>query len=353
MEMKDKKTEGFRDENKEGLEALSKSLRISFVWIYVLIAVMGVIMAAQSFVIVKQHEKAVIYRFGNLRKIVGNGLHLTFPYPVERVEVFEVTRSKQIESSSFMFAPGKDGEAVPPVLKPMIDGYVISTDINIIHMRAVLNYSVNPENQDSLMNYFVFNVDSAKLLKELVDNSMIKAAAGLKSDEILFNPEKLRSKMASELRKNLEKSGISISFEARDISLSTSPPRQTKTAFDALSQANQNQETAVNDAESYKIKTGREAQSSRDSLVAEAESARQRKISSAQADAETFSHRIVQFNKNPDMVARTIYEDSIFRILKAGDEKFIIDASDNRQIRLLLGRNLEKKQEKKNKNEGK
>jgi len=346
MEIKEHTPHLRRDENREGMEALAKSLRLGFLWIYILVIAMIIIVAAQSFVIVKQHEKAVIFRFGDVRKITGTGLHLTFPYPIEQTEIYEVTRTRQLDSSSFMFKPGAPDEAVPPVLKPGVDGYVLSADMNILHLKCTMTYLVDPQSDQAILDYFVFNLDTSETLRKIFDNAIIKAAANLKTDEILVNPEKLRTKIASELRSGLEKSTAKILFETRDISIIVSPPRQTKAAFDLLTQASQNQETLANDAESYKISSEREAQSAKDSIIAEAQSEGQRKIFAAKAESETFAQRVRQYEKNPELVARTIYEDSIYRIMNGVEEKFLVENPDKKQLRLLLGRNpeLRKKQ---------
>ena len=97
------------DERQEGLEALSHSLRVSFVWLYALILIMLGVVLAQSFFVVKQHEVGLIFRFGKLRAVVGNGWHLKWPYPVEETRTLEGSRSKRLSSDSFMFQPGKPG----------------------------------------------------------------------------------------------------------------------------------------------------------------------------------------------------------------------------------------------------
>ncbi|MEM4248475.1 MAG: hypothetical protein QXH80_04330, partial [Candidatus Nanoarchaeia archaeon] len=161
-----------------------------------------------------------------------------------------------------------------------------------------------------------------------------------------FDQEKTRTKIASEFRKNLAKSTLRIVFEARDISVSSFPPRQTKSSFDALSQARQNTETLLNEAESYRLKIQREAVSERDSMLAIAQAEATRKIKSASAEAENFSQRIVQYQKNPSLISRTIFEETMFRISRNVDEKFLIDSKNGRELRLLLGRTLERKKEK-------
>lgn len=329
-----------------GMEALSSSIKAGFVWIYAIMIAMALVILAQSLLIVKQNEAAIISRFGAVRKVVGAGLHLILPYPFERAEIFEITRAKQIESSSFMFAPLKEGQPPPASLNPESDGYLLSSDMNIIHLKCAVNYSIEPENEEAILEYFIRNEQIREIVKSLLDNAILKSASGLSADELLFDQEKTRTKIASEFRKNLAKSAIKIVFEARDISVSTFPPRQTKSSFDALSQVRQNTETLLNEAESYRLRTEREAVGERDSKLALALAEATRKIKSASAEAENFSQRIIQYQKNPSLISRTIFEETMFRISKNVDEKFLIDPKNGRELRLLLGRSLERKKEK-------
>mgnify|MGYP001627543822 CR=1 FL=1 len=340
--MNDLKNQEFQN---EGLEALSKSIKIGFFWIYAIALLMGLVIISQSFVIVKEHQKAFIFRFGEFKKVVGTGLHIILPYPIEKAEIYEVSRARQIQSSSFMFSTGKEGTIESNVLKTGIDGYIISKDLNILHAKSILTYYVNGDNTESLITFFINTNDPENTIRQLLDNSILKAAAQLTTDEILVNTEKFRSKTASELRTSLDTSGFNLIFENKDITITTYPPIQTKASFDALTNANQNQDTILNEALSYKIKTEKDAQGNADSIIAIANAEKIRKIATAQAEAENFSNRILQYQKNPDLVSKTIYDETMFRIMKNVDEKFIIEDSDNRQIRLLLGRSLDKKKE--------
>ncbi len=324
------------DDSQEGLKSLASSLKVSFAWLYLLVAIMLLTIAGQSVVIVKPHEKAAVFRFGELRGVLGTGLHFTLPYPVEETEVFDAGRTRQIESNSFMFE-ARGGE-IPPSLKPGTDGFLISSDRSIIHAKCSLSYTVDASSEESLAQYFLLAEDGGKILKTLLDNAVLKAAAQLPADETLLNTDRLKSKIASELRGNLDSFKLGIIFEGRDVSVTPFPPRQAKAAFDALNQANQNKEKELNDAFAYKIKTEREAQLMHDTAVAEAKAEMLRKIAQARSDAETFSKRRLQYEKNPDLIAKSIYDDTLFRILEQVQEKIVIEKGDRRQLRILIGR---------------
>jgi len=326
------------DEHREGLAALTRSLRLGLVWLYAVVALMVGTVLAQSFFIVKQHEVGFIYRFGRLRDIVSTGLHFVWPYPVERTQVYDLSRSRALKSDSFMPDSASADGAAPATLRPGVDGSLLTADLNILHTDCALTYRVDVRNNNELRNHFLTVFDREAMLRALLDNAVLKAAAGLPAQSALMNPDLLRTGIAAVLRENTQLMSIGVSFESRDITTTTGPPRQAKAAFDALNRASQEQDRMISEAVAYRIKTESEAQSRAEAVVAEAEAERVARLADADASAVSFRQRLAQFQKNPDLVSRTIYEETLARILANVEEKFIVRKRDGRQIRIMLGR---------------
>lgn len=326
-------------ERREGAESLSRALRLSLVFVYALALVMLVVIAAQSFLIVKQHEVAVVYRFGKLRgDVLRTGLHLIWPYPIEEADVFQVTRARKIVTNAFQAAPA---ETTPRTLKPGVDGFLITADTNVVHAKCELTYYVNSDNRAAVLNYFTRNVQSERKLKILLENAVIKGAATTTADEILFQVENFRSKVAAILRDSLATSALGVHFENRDVVLATSPPEQAKAAFNALNQASQKSEQTRDKAESYKIKTVRAASSQAESITAKANSRKIRILSAARADAATFEKLLAQYERHPALIRDTLYEEAMYNVFRTVKEKFILRAGEEDQVRVMLSRNLE------------
>jgi regulator of protease activity HflC (stomatin/prohibitin superfamily) len=326
-------------DEREGSESLSRALQIGIVGIYLLAFIMLLVIASQSFLTVKQHEIALIYRLGQIRAVVGNGLHLTWPYPIEQAEVFPVSRARQIESRSFLASPS---EATRETFRPGIDGYLLSGDRNIVHVKCSLTYFVNAGSESEILNYFVMNEDVEEQIEAFFDNAVLKAAAELDADRILFEPDVFRGRVASLFRQCMMSREIGIQFEPKDISVSATAPLQARSAFNALNQAGQRSEKLVNDAVAHKTKTVRESESLAARRISEEEGERIRRISSARADAATFLELLRQRERNPGLIERSIYEDSMFRVLENVEEKFVVRKDSDDQIRILFGRNPDK-----------
>jgi membrane protease subunit HflK len=280
---------------------------------------------------------------------VGTGLHLVWPYPIEETQAVDLRRSKQVESDSFMFKQSGDVNArISPVLKPGVDGFLLTGDRNIIHAKCLLTYYVDSSNRDSIMNYFIYNApDQQKILKAILDNAVIKAASMTSAEDILFKTDKFRGQLAKILRKELKEASLGVTFESKDISIKATSPRQTKSAFDAMSQASQQQDTMKSKAEAFRISAEKQARGEADSIISTARSEQIRKVAAAKSDASTFTQRLKQYRKTPDLISRTIYEETMFRIFQNVDEKFVIRQDSKGQIRLLISRSMDKNKKKK------
>lgn len=327
-------------EQSEGLAALTRSLRVGLVWLYAVVALMIVTVLAQSFLIVKQHEVAFVYRFGRLRGIMGTGLHLVWPYPVEQARTFDLSRSKELESRSFLAdeASAARGGAASGPLRPGVEGFLLTGDLNIIHAGCTLTYRVDAQNADALRDYFMTAVDREALLRALLDNATLRAAVAMPAEDVLLDPDAFRTGVAGALRENMRRTPMGVSFESRDVTVTAEPPKQARAAFDALSQASQEQDRMKSEALAYSIKTEREAQSRAEGTIAQAEAERVARLAAAGAAAATFKQRLAQYEKTPELVAATIYEETLARILAHVDEKFVVRRRPGRQIRMMLGR---------------
>ena len=331
------------DDHQEGLTALSQSLRISLLWLFALIVVVIFFIAFQSFFIVKQHEVGLIYHFGKLRGgPVGTGLHFVWPYPIESTEVLVVDRDRILESKAFMFIPGKADSRIPTTLRPGADGFLLTGDRNIIHAICKLTYSIDRKDPEAMLSFYVRNLESERLLLGLLDNSVVQVAARTDTDGV-FKVDEFRRKVESLLKVKIQQSGIGV--VCKSIAIDPLPARQAKAAFDALKQVADEQDTVKQQALSYGIKVKQQAESQRQVIIAEANSEKLRKVAAAQADSANFKQRLRQFKKNPELISRTIYEEALFRIFKHTDEKFIVDRASGRQVRIMLGRNLDKQKE--------
>ena len=136
-----------------GTQALAGALKNSFAIVKVIMAGLLVVFLFSGFFIVGPQEKAVILRFGlpaggGDGKLLGPGPHWAFPPPIDEVVRIPVGQVMSLNSTVGWYPTSAAAEAAgteqPPgdSLRPAIDGYLITGDENIIHLRATLRYRI-------------------------------------------------------------------------------------------------------------------------------------------------------------------------------------------------------------------
>src|SRR6267143_5967810 len=134
-----------------GSQALADALRSSFAIIRVVMVALVLLFLGSGFFTVGSQEKAVILRFGKpvgagAQALLGSGAHWAFPYPVDEVVKIPVNQLQSVSSTIGWFATTAAAEASGnepppgPSLNPGLDGYVVTGDENIIHVRGNLLY---------------------------------------------------------------------------------------------------------------------------------------------------------------------------------------------------------------------
>ena len=184
-----------------GSQALAEALRSSFAIVKVVMVLMVLVFFGSGFFQVEPQEKAVILRFGRLsgegtKALLGPGLHWSFPYPIDEVVRIPITEIQKVSSNIgwYFTTPEQElsGEELPagPSLNPAVDGYVITADRNILHLRATLYYQIDDPiravfgfSSGTNLTYDLAGVSNA--VQNALDNALVYTAAHFKVDDIL------------------------------------------------------------------------------------------------------------------------------------------------------------------------
>ena len=182
---------------------------------------------------------------------VGAGLHWSFPYPIDEVVRIPYSEIQQVKSTVGWYFTTPEQEALEtinnqnpggPSLNPAVDGYVIAGDGNIIHTRATLYYRI----EDSIHYKFDF-VDASNAVQNALDNALIYAASRFNVDDILTSEiARFQETVRARVTKLVEAQNLGIVIEHCEVQ--SRPPRQLKTAFDAVLTAVSARDKMLNDA---------------------------------------------------------------------------------------------------------
>ena len=322
-----------------GQAALTSALNASFRVLRWAMAFVVVAYIFSGVFTVGQHERAYVLVFGKIAglgtdRLLEPGLHWTWPRPVAEIVRIPTERVQTVDSATFWYNDEKPLEGQPPhTLRPGMDGYTLTGDANLIHSRWALRYTVvDPE----IVSFRLTDLDS--ILQRELDHAVLKVTARFAVDQALRTDiEALRDAVDSELRRRAEALALGIRVGRVDV-LALAPPRQIAGAFAAVIESEQERSSKISSARAAANRMLNEATGESARLVAEGEAYRRNVVASVSASADYFTKVYAQYQKNPDIIARTLWQDTLRRVLTGVDQKFLIhrDPTGNQQLRLLL-----------------
>lgn len=326
-----------------GAQALSDALRSSFVIVRVLLAAFILYFLTSGVFTVGQQERAIILRFGQPlvrggSVELGPGLHFAFPYPVDEVVKMQVDRLQTAQSTAGWYAVTREQEAageVPwhgPSLNPAAEGYAVTADGNIIHVRATLRYRITEP-----LKFFLEAKDGAALMTNIANNAVLFAAAQFEVDDALRRDVAgFKERVLARANALIREHDLGVTLEPSDVV--AIPPRQVKEEFDAVLSAEAERAKSVSDAQGAASRVVNEARGQAAARVNTGETERNRLVQSVAAEAQKFASLLPEYQKNPDFFRRRLQAETLARVMTNATDKFFLPLSPEDQLRLQLNR---------------
>jgi len=322
----------------EAAVALGNALRLCFRVLVGALVVLVVIALLRSYVVVKQHQMGIVYRFGREVRIMKPGEHgFVWPTPIEEFRAYMMTREQSVETKAFMFGRSAaekataDLDHIPETLRTGLDGFLLTGDRNIVHCSATLFYQVTDP-----LPFYEMQASPETLLRRLVERAVVDTVSGMAIEEALLNVHALAERARLRLTTVLD--ALEVGVKVNRLVLKPIPPRQVKDAFDEHIAAAQEASQLVKEAQAYADTVGNDADSRHARIVALADAERERRVETAKARCETYRALLTEYRQSPEVVAREIYTDTLERILRNAEEKFLVDEQTGRTIRVMIGR---------------
>jgi len=329
-----------------GSQALTEALRGSFVIVKVVMLLLFAVFILSGFFIVGPQEKAIILRFGKPvgdgdKMLLGAGLHWAWPYPIDEVERVPITEIQKVTTTVGWYATTPEmelaGSEPPPgpSLNPMIDGYVLTADGNIVHSRATLRFRI----ADPRSYVFDF-ADGSNVVRNALNNALLHSAARFTVDEILTRDV---VGFQDAVRKRFEQLAVAqkLGVLVEQCDVESRSPRQLKAVFDGVITAGQNRSKVLNEARSYENKTLSQAESGATNIINLAETERKARLDSLGADVARFRALQPNYARNPDLYQQQELVKVMARVLtNVNDRIYLPDRVDGRprELRLQLNR---------------
>lgn len=329
-------------------QALSDALKSSFVVVRVVMAALIILFFASGIFTVGPQEVAIKLLFGastakGEAALLKPGLHWSFPFPINEIVKIPKDQVHTVVSTAGWYPVTSQqelaGQEPPagPTLNPSTDGYTITADGNIMHVKATLRYRIS----DPEAYVFKFAAVS-NLVQNSLNNALHHASGQFTVDEATRkNISRFKEKLMERVQKLVTAQGLGIEFDPRGCDVVAIPPRQVKAAFDAVLEAENDKRKAFNtaqgDANTTSTKAEAEADAIRNAGIAEATRIKQ----TAKADAEYFLARLPEFQRDPQLFRdRRLTETMAIVLTNAQEKYFLVERADGtpRELRVLLNR---------------
>lgn len=329
-------------------QALSEALKSSFVVVRVVMVGLIALFFASGIFTVGPQEVAIKLLFGaptgvGEAALLKPGLHWSFPYPINEIVKVPKGQVHTVVSSVGWFPITKEqeiaGQEPPagPSLNPAVDGYTLTADGNIMHVKATLRYYIS----DPVRYQFEF-ASVSNLVQNALNNALHHASVQFTVDKATRQDiAGFKEKLMNRVQQLALAQGLGIEFDPRGSDVIAIPPRQVKAAFDAVLEAENDKRKTINTAEGEANTTLTKAQAEEDGIRNAGLADKTRIEQSAKADAAYFVARLEEFKRNPQLFRDRRLTETMATVLANAQEKyFLVERADGtpRELRVLLNR---------------
>lgn len=335
-----------------GSRALTEALSSSFALVkWLLLALVAAFLITGRFT-VESNEVAVVLRFGRAvgegeSQLLKPGWHWKLPAPIDEVVKIPIGQSHPAVSTAGWYATTPELEAAgkePPArgsLQPGADGYVLMADGNIIHVRAKLNYRVQP---GSALDYQFSFISVTNMVQNTLDNALFYAASRFTADEALYrDTARFREVLLKRVQDQVEKFNLGITLEPSEVKVAA--PLAVRPAFEAVLAAAQDRGKKISEARGQAEELLRKAQGEATAIVNAGVAASNQTVQAVVAEARYFTDQLKQYERDPELFRQRLLTETMQRVLTNAQDKFFLPTRADgqaRELRIQLNREPQK-----------
>src|SRR6476619_2844412 len=257
-------------------------------------------------------------RFGAYHDLVNPGLAYAIPY-IDEIHIVPTQRLLKLECG---FSTPNATNIYQGDMEPQETETMITGDLNTALVPWVVQYRIT----DPKM--YLFGVrEPEKTLRDLSESVMREVIGDRTVDEVLtigrHDIETASLKRLAELC-----SDYKLGLQIQQVQLATvRPPAVVQAAFNEVNQAQQEKQTAINQAWAVYNDAVPNASGQAKERLKQAEAYAFNRVNQAKGDSEKFTLLLTEYRKAPDVTRRRIYLEQMQAILPALQQKVIVDDS--------------------------
>jgi modulator of FtsH protease HflK len=293
---------------------------------WLLVALVVIIWVASGFYIVDASQRGVVLRFGKYHQTTEPGPQWHLPYPIESVEVVNLSQVRTLEVGYRTNVKNK-------VLK---ESLMLTDDENIVDLQFALQY-VLKDPKDYLFN----NRNPDETVMQVAESAMREIVGKSKMDFVLYEGrESIRAQAQKLMQEILDRyqTGIAVSQVTMQ---QAQPPEQVQAAFDDAVKATQDRERQINEGQAYANDVVPKARGSASRLMQESEGYKQRIIATADGEASRFRQIMAEYSRAPAVTRERMYLDTVQQVLNNTSKVIVDQRSGNNLLFLPLDKLLQ------------
>jgi P-type Cu+ transporter len=286
-------------------------------------------------------QVGLLRRFGQYHGLLEPGLHLRWPYPIERVTLVAPGRVQSLEIG-FRTAPVAETgplrwESSHGRLEDPVDAsaLLLTGDGRYVELAATLQYTIDPADPDAVRRFLCDVADGENAARPVAE-SAVRDVVGRRALLDLLTAGRHEAEVAAarllEERLAAYRFGIvvrAVAFE--DIH----PPLEVVDAYRDVSRASSDHRRRINEAGAYRDRVLAEATGKAAATIHAAEADRAGKLARAASAADVFITLADARRYAPNLTDFRLYWEKLADAL-AGKSKLILDEEPGRRRHLVL-----------------
>jgi len=272
-----------------------------------LVVALLIVWALTGIYIVDEGWRGVETRFGAKSNVTQAGPHWHLPYPIEDVELINVSDIRTARNNSKM----------------------LTSDENIVVMSIEIQYNIKNA-QD-----FAFEVRDPDLTLKQTAETAIREVVGNNDMDLIITEG--RAVVGSETKAIMQQildnynTGINVVTVNMD---EAQPPEEVQDAFNDAIKAREDEQRIINEANAYRNGVVPQARGEGEGLLEQAEAYKTRVIKSAQGETSRFNQLLAQYELAPEVTRERLYIDTIESVLSRSS-KIMIDVEGGNNLMFL------------------
>lgn len=277
---------------------------------YVLIILVVLVIAYNSFFSISEQEAAVVTTFGQASSVTDSGLHFKIPF------IQQVTK---VDTTIKGFPIGYSEETNESIDD---ESLMITSDFNFVNVDFYVEYKVT----DPVKALYA-SEDPVSILKT-ISQSCIRSEIGSYSVDSVITTGKneIQSNIREKIISQLDKHDIGIQLVNITIQDAEPPTAEVLEAFMNVESAKQGADTAKNNAQKYRNEQIPAASAQVDQIIKEANSEKEARINEAEGQVARFNALFDEYKKFPLITKQRMFYEAMEELLP--DLTIIIDNSE-------------------------